>query len=310
MKKEDKIYIAGHKGMVGSSFYKLLKEKNFNNVIIADRNELDLTDQIKTNHFIKQNSPNIVLIAAAKVGGINSNIKYPADYLNLNLQIQNNLINSSIKNGVEKIIFLGSSCVYPAQSPQPMKEEYLLSGPLEQTNEGYALAKITGIKLLEYYKKQYGFNSLSLMPCNLYGPNDSFDLENSHVLSALVRKIVDAKENKIQEVLIWGTGNARREFMHVDDLSEAILYFSDKFTHHSFINIGCGDDISIKDLASLIARKVNYNGKFKWDSSKPDGMYRKCMDVTKMLDYGFKPKISLEEGIEQMIKIYKENYIV
>jgi GDP-L-fucose synthase len=307
MKQTDRIFIAGHNGMVGSSLYRLLKEKQFENLIVADRKKLDLLNQIDTRNFFKENNIDCLVIAAAKVGGIKANMTYPADFLYNNLQIQNNLINEAVNSGVKKIIFLGSSCIYPAKCLQPMKEEYLLTGPLEPTNEGYALAKIAGLKMLEYYNLQYGVNVLSLMPCNLYGPNDSFDLEHSHVLSALVKKIIDAIDNNLNEVVIWGSGIARREFMHVDDLAEAILFFSDKFENHSFFNVGWGTDISIKELALLIGKIANYKGEFIWDISKPDGMIKKCMDVSLMQEYGFTPRINLEKGIEQMIKLYNEN---
>jgi GDP-L-fucose synthase len=307
MKQTDKIFIAGHNGMVGSSLYRLLKEKQFKNLIVADRKKLDLLDQINTRNFFAENNIDCLVIAAAKVGGIKANMTYPADFLYNNLQIQNNLINEAVNNGVKKIIFLGSSCIYPAKCLQPMKEEYLLSGPLEPTNEGYAIAKIAGLKMLEYYNLQHGINALSLMPCNLYGPNDSFDLEHSHVLSALIKKVIDAIDNNQNEVVVWGSGNARREFMHVDDLAEAILFFSNKFENHSFFNVGWGTDISIKELAHLIGEIANYKGQFVWDTSKPDGMIKKCMDVSLMHEYGFTPKIKLEKGIEQMIKLYIEN---
>ncbi|NQV77961.1 MAG: GDP-L-fucose synthase [Lutibacter sp.] len=307
MKQTDRIFIAGHNGMVGSSLYKLLKKNQFQNLIVADRKKLDLLNQIDTRNFFKENNIDCLVIAAAKVGGIKANMTYPADFLYNNLQIQNNLINEAVNSGVKKIIFLGSSCIYPAKCLQPMKEEYLLTGPLEPTNEGYAIAKIAGLKMLEYYNLQYGVNVLSLMPCNLYGPNDSFDLEHSHVLSALVKKVIDAIDNNLNEVVIWGSGIARREFMHVDDLAEAILFFSNKFENHSFFNVGWGTDISIKELALLIGKIANYKGEFIWDTSKPDGMIKKCMDVSLMQEYGFTPKINLEKGIEQMIKLYNKN---
>lgn len=307
MKQTDRIFIAGHNGMVGSSLYRLLKEKQFENLIVADRKKLDLLNQIETRNFFIENNIDCLVIAAAKVGGIKANMTYPADFLYNNLQIQNNLINEAVNSGVKKIIFLGSSCIYPAKCLQPMKEEYLLTGPLEPTNEGYALAKIAGLKMLEYYNLQYGVNVLSLMPCNLYGPNDSFDLEHSHVLSALIKKVVDAIDNNLNEVVIWGSGIARREFMHVDDLAEAILFFSNKFENHSFFNVGWGTDISIKELALLIGKIANYKGEFIWDTSKPDGMLKKCMDVSRMQEYGFTPKINLEMGIKEMIKLYNEN---
>lgn len=310
MKQTDRIFIAGHNGMVGSALYRLLKEKQFNNLIVADRKKLDLLSQIETRNFFIKNNIDCLVIAAAKVGGIKANITYPADFLYNNLQIQNNLINEAVNSGVKKIIFLGSSCIYPAKCLQPMKEEYLLTGPLEPTNEGYALAKIAGLKMLEYYNLQYGLNVLSLMPCNLYGPNDSFDLEHSHVLSALMKKVVDAIDNNLNEVFIWGSGIARREFMHVDDLAEAILFFSNKFENHSFFNVGWGTDISIKELALLIGKIANFKGEFIWDTTKPDGMLKKCMDVSRMQEYGFTPKINLEMGIKEMINLYNKKKII
>lgn len=306
MKKEHKIFIAGHKGMVGSSLVRLLKKRGFENLVLKSKDELNLLDQKAVYDFMHFEKPSIVVIAAARVGGINANMKRPADFLFENLQIQNNLIDSSANNNVEKVIFLGSSCIYPKECPQPMKEEYLLTGKLEDTNEGYAIAKIAGLKMLEYYKRQKGLDYLSLMPCNLYGPNDSFDLEHSHVLSALVKKFSDAVSNGSKEILLWGTGIARREFMHVDDLANAILYFSNNNKIDSFLNIGWGTDVTIKELAQIIAKKTGFDGTIKWDSDKPDGMLKKCMDVSKMKEMGFQPKITLEEGIIEMIDIYKK----
>ena len=306
MKVNDKIFIAGHKGMVGSSIHRLLNENVFNNIIVKQKSELDLLNQEDVKDFFLNEKPEIVILAAARVGGINANMKRPADFIYENLQIQNNIIHSSYLSGVKKIIFLGSSCIYPKDCQQPMKEEYLLTGKLEETNEGYALAKISGLKMLEYYKRQFDLNSLSIMPCNLYGPNDSFNLEHSHVLSALVKRFSDAVNENACEIKLWGTGVARREFMHVDDLARAILYFSKIEQPLSFLNVGWGDDISIKELALLIADKVNFKGKIIWDSSKPNGMLRKCMDVTNMKSLGFEPNINLSTGIEEMIQLYNQ----
>jgi GDP-L-fucose synthase len=303
--KNTKIFIAGHNGMVGSAIYRALKKEEFNNIITVSKKELNLLNQDDVKHFFEKNKPHYVILAAAKVGGINANIQNPATFLYENLVIQNNIINYSFESGVKKLVFLGSSCIYPRDCPQPMKEEYLLTGKLEPTNEGYALAKIAGLKLCETYYKQYGFNTISLMPCNLYGPNDSFDLAHSHVLSALVKKFSDAVETQKTTIELWGTGEARREFMHVDDLADATLYLMKNYSSNEFINVGCGDDISIKELAELIALKTGYKGSILWDSSKPNGMLRKCMDVSKMKKIGFSPKISLASGIEQMIEIYK-----
>ena len=305
MKKDTKIYVAGHNGMVGSATLRLLEKNNFTNLIYLTSKELDLTNQAAVHNFFETQKPQFVIMAAAKVGGIQANMDNPATFLLQNLQIQNNIFEASLKNKVEKMIFLGSSCIYPKECPQPMKEEYLLTGKLEPTNEGYAIAKIAGLKLLEGFYKQYGFNSISLMPCNLYGPNDSFDLKHSHVLSALIKKFTDAAENKDENITLWGTGIARREFMHVDDLARAILYLMENYNDPHFINIGCGYDISIKELAETIAQKTNFTGNILWDSSKPDGMLKKCMDVSRMNALGFAPQINLQQGIEEMIEIYK-----
>lgn len=300
------IFLAGHRGMVGSAIKRLLNIKEYENLITKTRKELDLLDAKAVKLFFEELKPDLVILAAAKVGGIKANMSYPVEFLIENLQIQNNIINQSYKSGVKKLVFLGSSCIYPRACPQPMKEEYLLSGELEPTNEGYALAKITGLKLLEYYKKQYNFSSISIMPCNLYGTNDSFDPEHSHVLSSLVRKFVDAVASNSPEVTIWGSGLARREFMHVDDLAKAVLYLINNYHSSEFINVGWGVDISIKELAQLIALETNFKGAINWDLSKPDGMPRKCMDVSKMLKLGFRPTIELKTGIIQTINEYKK----
>lgn len=306
MDKTDKIYVAGHNGMVGSAIVRLLKKEGFENIITANHQELDLTEQADVRRFLANQKPDYVILAAAKVGGIGVNIAHPAEFLYKNLAIQNNVIHYSYESGVKKLVFLGSSCIYPKDCPQPIKEEYFLSGKLEPTNEGYALAKIVGLKMTEYYNKQYGFSSVNLMPCNLYGPNDHFDSQTSHVLSALIKKFVDAKEAESAEVVMWGTGNARREFMHVDDMARAVLFMINHHKTQEFINIGWGEDISIKELADVIERKVNYNGKIIWDHTKPDGMARKCLDVSKMRALGFAPNIKLSDGIDEMINIYKQ----
>ena len=305
MEKNSSIYIAGHRGMVGSALLRLLEREGFNNLLCRTHNELDLMDQIQVRHFFAETRPEYVVLAAAKVGGIQANIDNPATFLLDNLLIQNNVIESAFKSGVKKLVFLGSSCIYPKECSQPMKEEYLLTGKLEPTNEGYAIAKIAGIKLLDGFRKEHGFNSISLMPCNLYGPNDSFDLKHSHVLSALVKRFSDAVEENVPEIVLWGTGEARREFMHVDDMARATKYMMDNYNDTEFINIGPGDDISIKDLALMIARLTFFQGNILWDESKPNGMMKKCMDVTRMENLGFKTEIILETGIKQMIEIYK-----
>lgn len=305
MTKNSSIYIAGHTGMVGSAIKRLLEKEGYTNLIYATSKELNLTNQQEVKTFFEENKPEYVIFAAAKVGGIQANIDNPALFLHDNLAIQNNIIHQSYLNGVEKLVFLGSSCIYPKECPQPMKEDYILTGKLEPTNEGYALAKIAGLKLCEFYYKQYNFKSISLMPCNLYGENDSFDLQHSHVLSALVKRFSDAKKIKSDIITLWGTGIARREFMHVNDCAGSVLFMLENYKNYgSFINIGWGEDISIKELAEMIARKVGFQGQIIWDDTKPNGMLRKCMDVADMQKIGFQPKITLEEGVTQMIQIY------
>lgn len=309
MKKSSKIFIAGHKGMVGSAIHRELKRKKYKNIITAERNTLDLLDQNQVDYFFKKNKPDFVFLAAAKVGGIQANIENPADFLYENLTIQNNIFNCCRKYKIEKILFLGSSCIYPTKCKQPMKEEYLLSGPLEKTNEGYAIAKIAGLKMGEYFNKQYGLKTVSIMPCNLYGDNDNFDLSKSHVMSALIKKFTDAKAYSKKEVVLWGTGKARREFMHVKDLAEIAVKIMEKYEQNEFINVGTGHDITIKNLAKIIAEETKYTGKIKWDKTKPDGMMRKCLDVKKMKKLGLKPKIDIRSGIKKLIKEYKnKNY--
>lgn len=305
LKKNTRIYIAGHKGMVGSSIHRQLQEQGFTNVITASRSELDLLQQSDVELFFKDQQPEVVVLAAAKVGGIQANMSFPSEFMFENLQIQNNVIWNAHKNNVSKFVFLGSSCIYPKECPQPIKEEYLLTGKLEPTNEGYAIAKIAGLKQVEYLNKQYGFPGFSLMPSNLYGPNDSFDLRNSHVLSALVRRFSDAVDDGLHEITLWGTGNALREFTHVNDVAKAVLYLIDHYEGNDFLNIGWGKDLSIRDLAGKIASQTGFKGKINWDHSKPDGTMRKCMDVTKMKEQGFEPAITLDNGIAEMISIYR-----
>jgi len=306
MKRDKKYFVAGHNGMVGSAVVRLLKENGYQKILLKSKEELNLLDYVAVQKFFKSKKPDVVIMAAARVGGIKANIDYPAQFLYENLLIQNNLIHLSYLNGVEKFCFLGSSCIYPRECIQPMKEQYLLQGPLEPTNEGYAIAKIAGIKLLEFYKKQYNFNSISLMPCNIYGKNDSFDVNNSHVLSAIVKKMVDAKEAGLLNIKLWGTGEAQREFINVDDVARAILFYLEKPINNSFINIGWGQDISIQDLAKKIAKHVGYKGNLLWDASKPNGMMRKCMDVSLMRKTGYYPVITLDEGINLLIEEYKK----
>jgi GDP-L-fucose synthase len=304
--KNARIYVAGHHGMVGSAVVRLLKNRGFDKLILRSSKELDLRESSLVKEFFADEKPDVVVLAAARVGGIQANIDHPAEFLYENLSIQNNVIHQSYLHSVKQFCFLGSSCIYPRECPQPIKEEYLLTGPLEPTNEGYALAKIAGIRMVEFYRKQYGFAGISLVPCNLYGTNDNFDPRNSHVLSALVKKFVDAVADGATSVTVWGTGKARREFLHVADAAEAILFFMENYDSSGIVNIGWGQDISIKELANLIAHKAGFKGKLIWDSSRPDGMQRKCLDVSRMMSFGYVPKITLEEGIEKTIGEYWE----
>lgn len=306
MKLNNRIYVAGHNGMVGSAVVRLLQKNGYQNLLLKSRSEFNLLDSAAVKRFFDSDKPDVVVLAAARVGGIKANIEHSAEFLYENLVIQNNIIHQAYLNGVKKLCFLGSSCIYPKECIQPMKEEYLFHGPLEPTNEGYAVAKIAGLKMVELYRRQYGMQAVSLMPCNLYGTNDSFDPEHSHVLSALVKKMVDAARVQAPNVSIWGTGQARREFMHVDDAALAILYFLDHLIEAPFINVGWGVDISIRELAEKIARFSGYEGDLLWDSSKPDGMMRKCMDVSKMKRSGFIPQITLDDGIKMMIEEYRQ----
>ena len=306
MEVKEKIYVAGHNGMVGSAIVRSLMKHGYDNLILLTRKELDLRDSLAVKDFFRRLNPDVVFLAAAKVGGIQANIEHPAEFLYENLQIQGNVIHEAHLGKVKKLCFLGSSCIYPRNCLQPMKEEYLLTGPLEPTNEAYALAKIAGLKLIEFYNREYGFPGISAMPCNLYGTNDSFDLVNSHVLSALVKKFVDATDDNLLEVTIWGSGSARREFMHVDDAAEAILFLMKNYNSPKIINIGVGMDISISELALFIAEETGFSGKISWDISKPDGMPRKLLDTSRLESLGFSPTISLESGIRKTIEEYKK----
>ena len=297
MDKDAKIYIAGHRGMVGSAIYRKLEKEGFANFVSRTSQELDLRDQQAVGKFFEQEKPEYVFLAAAKVGGIIANNTYRADFLYENLQIQNNIIHSSYLNGVKKLLFLGSSCIYPKMAPQPLKEEYLLTGLLESTNEPYAIAKIAGIKMCDAYRAQYGCNYISVMPTNLYGYNDNYHPQNSHVLPALIRRFHEAKVQNTPSVTIWGTGLPRREFLFADDLAEACYYLMENYDEPGLVNIGTGEDISIKDLALLIKKIVGYDGEISFDTSKPDGTPRKLMDVTKLYDKGWKHTIELHEGI-------------
>ena len=291
--------------MLGSKTLELFRQNGYTNILVATHQELDLKNQQTVSDFFEKEKPEYVIHIAAKVGGIKANIDNPAIFLYDNLIMQANIINSAYENQVKKFVFIASSCIYPRQSIQPMKEEYLLDGKLEPTNEGYAIGKIAGIKLLETYHTQYGFNGISLIPSNLYGPNDTFDLNHAHVLSSLVKRFTDAKNNNDPTITLWGTGIARREFLHVNDFANAILHFFENYNSPKPINIGPGNDISIKELATLIASKINYQGQIIWDDTKPNGMVQKCMDVTNMKNEGFEPNISLEKGIDEVIESYK-----
>lgn len=298
MEKNAKIYIAGHRGMVGSAIHRKLEKEGYNNIITSLSSELDLRKQNDVTQFFGKEKPDYVFLAAAKVGGIVANNTYRAEFLYDNLQIQNNVIHSSYLNGVKKLMFLGSSCIYPKLAPQPLKEEYLLTGLLEPTNEPYAIAKIAGIKMCDAYRAQYGCNYISVMPTNLYGYNDNYHPENSHVLPALIRRFHEAKVKKSPDVTIWGTGSPKREFLFADDLAEACFYLMQNYDEEGLVNIGTGEDISIKDLAMLIKEIIDYNGEIKFDASKPDGTPRKLMDVSKIHSKGWKHKIELAEGIK------------
>jgi GDP-L-fucose synthase len=302
-----KIYIAGHRGMVGSACWRLLDSKGFTNIIGRTSKELDLRDQSQVESFIREENPDIIIDAAAKVGGILANDTYPYEFLMDNMLIQNNLIRAAHQNNVPKFIFLGSSCIYPKMAPQPLREEYLLTGPLEPTNEWYAIAKISGVKLIEALRKQYNRDYVALMPTNLYGPNDNFDLQSSHVLPAMIRKFYEAKENDHAPVTLWGTGTPKREFMHVDDLAQAVLFAMENKLPETLYNIGTGKDLSIKELAEMIQKTIGHQGDIVWDDSKPDGTPRKLMDVTKLKKVGFEPEIDLQRGVEATFVWYRNN---
>lgn len=308
METNSKIYIAGHNGMVGSAIHRTLKANGYQNIVTRNLEDLDLRNQEDVKLFFKEEKPDYVFLAAAKVGGIQANNTYRADFLYENLMIQNNIIHQSYIQNVKKLLFLGSSCIYPKLAPQPLKEEYLLTGELEPTNEPYAIAKIAGIKMCDAYRSQYGCNFISVMPTNLYGPNDNYDLKNSHVLPALIRKFHEAKLNNSDSVEVWGTGKPRREFMHVDDLAEACFFLMKKYNEPGFINIGVGEDISIYDLAKLIQQIVGFQGELKFDTSKPDGTPRKLMDVSRLQKSGFKAKIGLKEGISSVYEVFTTRY--
>jgi GDP-L-fucose synthase len=307
--KSDKIFIAGHRGMVGDALIRRFEAEGFANLPIRDRSELDLADEDAVQNFFAQEKPAIVILAAAKVGGIKANNDFPVEFLLDNLRIQNNVIYAAHKFGVRKLLFLGSSCIYPKFAPQPIPETALLGGPLEPTNEAYAIAKIAGIQLCQAFSREYGANFISVMPTNLYGPNDNFDLETSHVLAALLRKAHEAKVRTARELMVWGTGTPRREFLHVDDLASACLFLLEKYDSPEIINVGCGEDISIRDLAKLICDVVGFDGELAWDTTKPDGTPRKLLDITKLRNLGWQPAIALRDGIAQTYDWFLKNVI-
>jgi GDP-L-fucose synthase len=299
MNASDSVFVAGHRGMVGAAIVRLLRERGFTNLLLRTRAELDLCDNHAVRAFYQQHRPAYVFVAAARVGGIMANSTLPVEFLSENLQIELNLINGAHAFGVKKLLFLGSSCIYPKFAPQPMREDALLTGPLEPTNEAYALAKICGIRLCQAYARQHGANFISAMPTNLYGPEDNFDLQSSHVLPALIRKFHIAKETSAKSVTLWGTGAAYREFLHVDDLAEACVFLMEKYDNPELVNVGCGEDLTIRDLAGLISRVVGFSGNLEWDTTKPDGTPRKLLEVSKLAALGWKAKISLEKGLAE-----------
>lgn len=309
MDKGAKIYVAGHRGLAGNAILRKLQMEGYNNLVIRTRRELDLTDQRVVYLFFEEERPEYVFLAAAKVGGILANATYPGDFIRENLLIQTHVIDASYRFRVKKLLFLGSSCIYPKFAPQPMREEHLLTGPLEPTNEAYAVAKIAGIKMCQAYRRQYGFNAISAMPTNLYGPGDNFDLETSHVIPALIRRFHEAKQMGRREVVVWGTGNPRREFLYVDDLADAALFLMRHYEEEQIINVGVGADVSIRELAELIARVVGFSGEILYDTSKPDGTPRKLLDVSRLFALGWRPKVTLEDGLYRSYAWFREHMV-
>ncbi|MDI6692890.1 MAG: GDP-L-fucose synthase [Anaerosomatales bacterium] len=307
MDRTSRIYVAGHRGLVGGAILRRLEREGFSNLITRSHAELDLTRQADVERFFEEERPEYVFLAAAKVGGILANATYPADFIRDNLQIQTNVIDAAYRFGVRKLLFLGSSCIYPKHAPQPMKEEHLLTGPLEPTNEPYAVAKIAGIIMVRSYRRQYGFSGISLMPTNLYGPGDNFALETSHVLPALIRKFHEAKLAGAPAVTVWGTGTPRREFLHVDDLADAALFLMERYDEEDIVNVGVGEDVSIAELAEIVRDVVGYEGEIVYDTSKPDGTPRKLLDVSRLHALGWRARIGLREGIEQTYRWYCEH---
>ncbi len=307
MNKSARIFVAGHRGLVGSAIVRRLTREGYDNLVLRTSDELDLRNADAVNTFFEHERPEFVFLAAAKVGGIHANNSYPADFLRDNLQIQTNVIDSAYRAGVRKLVFLGSSCIYPKFAPQPISESSLLTGPLEPTNEAYAIAKIAGLKMCQAYRRQYGFNAISIMPTNLYGPGDNFHLENSHVLPALIRKFHEARIAGHGSVVVWGTGSPRREFLHADDFADACLFLMERYESEELINVGWGEDVSIRELAELVRAVTGFSGKLDFDVSKPDGTPRKLLDVTKLSELGWRPTIKLREGIEQSYRWFLEH---
>ena len=308
MDKHSKIFVAGHQGLVGSAITRKLQESGYDNLVLKTRAELDLLDQPAVDAFFKQEGIEYIFLAGAKVGGIVANKQYPADFIYENLQIQNNVVYSAYKHKAKKLLFLGSSCIYPRDCAQPIKEEYLMTGPLETTNDAYATAKIAGIKMCQSFDKQYGTDFIAVMPTNLYGVNDNFDLENSHVLPAMIRKFHEAKTSGADHIELWGTGSALREFLFVDDLADACVFLMNGYDQPEIVNIGVGQDLTIKELAEKVKAVVGFEGEIRWDSSKPDGTPRKLLDVSRLTGLGWKPKVSLDEGLKMTYEWFKENY--
>lgn len=306
---DKRIYLAGHRGLVGAALLRRLQREGCRQLLTRTHQQLDLTDQAAVRSFFGEERPEVVLIAAAKVGGILANSSYPADFIRDNLLIAAHLIEASHRHGVEKVVNLGSSCIYPKLAPQPIKEEYLLSGPLEPTNQPYAIAKIAAIEMCDSYRRQYGLNAISLMPTNLYGPGDNFDLESSHVLPALLRKFHEASRSGEREVVLWGSGTPRREFLHVDDLADAVVFLTRHYNEAGIVNVGWGEDITIRELAELVGEVVGFSGSIRWDSSKPDGTPRKLLDTTRLRELGWKPTIGLRQGIESTYAWYCESAV-
>ena len=307
MQKSEKIFVAGHRGMVGSALIRALEAAGFSKLLKRDRSELDLGDSAAVSKFFSKEKPEVVIFAAAKVGGIKANNDQPVEFLLENLRVQNSVIAAAHENGARKLLFLGSSCIYPKLAPQPIPESALLSGPLEPTNEAYAIAKIAGVKLCQAFSREYGANFVSAMPTNLYGPNDNFDLETSHVLAALLRKAFEAKKSSARELVVWGTGTPHREFLHVDDCAAACLFLLEKYDSPEIVNVGCGEDISIRELAELVCEVVGFDGELSWDKTKPDGTPRKLLDVSKLRELGWTPTIPLRDGIAQTYDWFLKN---